>query len=201
MRNFSFLLFVIFAFAFSLTTVAQDIKSETVSSRSKGNPDAKVKLEVFNDYQCPTCAVFSGKLKILEKEFPNDLQITFRHFPLTMIHKNAMSAAQAIEAAGLQGKFWEMADLILEKQKDWSGENPVENTFIKYAEKLNLDVERFKLDLGSQSVRDKVDADAKVAKSLNLTGTPTVFFNGRELSFNETELTNLEKIIKETLNK
>jgi len=198
MKKFTFLL-IVFAFIGGSNIVAQDVESEVISGWSKGNQNAKVRLEVFNDYQCPSCTIFNEKLKIFESKFSNDLQITFRHFPLTMIHKNAMSAAQAVEAAGMQGKFWEMSDLILEEQQKWATKESAEKMFVKYARKLGLDIEKFKSDLESETVKNRIDADVKRAKSLSLSGTPTVLLNDRKLGF--AELDELEKLANEILSK
>jgi protein-disulfide isomerase len=199
MRINVLLLSIIFAFVFNSNLLAQDTKLGAVPSWTKGNQNAKVKIEVFNDYQCPTCVVFNGKLKIVEGKFPNDLQIIFRHFPLVHIHLNAMLAAQAVEAAGMQGKFREISDLIFERQRMWTHKKLAKNAFIYYARKLRLNIRKFKSDLDSQQAKDRINADVERGKYLKLKGTPTVFLNGKELSFVEWD--NLERIIKENLSK
>ena len=199
MKIFTFLSLVFFAFIFNSTLSAQDNKSEAISGWSKGNQNGKIRLEVFNDYQCPSCAIFNKKLKIFEGKYLSDLHLTFRHFPLMVIHDKALLAAQAVEAAGIQGRFWEISDLILEKQQKWSGKKSARKSFIKYAKNLGLDSKKFKSDLESQSVKNKIEADIERGKSLSLTGTPTVFLNGRELNF--PELDELEKLAIEILSK
>lgn len=193
------LLSIIFAFISNSNLFAQELKSGAIPSWTKGSPNAKVTIEVFNDYQCPTCAVFNEKLKAIEQKFPNDLQITFRQFPLITIHDKAMIAAQAVEAAGKQGKFWEMSDLILQSQRNWRDEKATDDTFVYYVKKLKLNVAKFKSDLESQQVKDRIGADVERGKYLELKGTPTVFLNGKELSFVEWD--DLERIIKENLSK
>ncbi len=194
-----FLLSIIFAFTFSSNLFAQDVKLGAIPSWTKGSSNAKVKIEVFNDYQCPTCQMFNEKLKTIEKRFSNNLQITFRQFPLIATHDKAMLAAQAVEAAGKQGKFSEMANLLLERQRNWGIKKSARNAFVYYAKKLKLNVGKFKLDLESQQVKDRIDADIERGRFLELKGTPTVFLNGKELSF--TEMDDLEKVIKENLSK
>lgn len=179
MKTIVLLLAIIFAIVFNSNLFAQEVKLGAIPSWTKGSPNAKITIEVFNDYQCPTCAIFNEKLKTIEGKFPNDLQITFRHFPLTATHNKAMLAAQAVEAAGKQGKFWEMADLILERQRKWEAEKSGGNAFVYYAKKLKLNVAMFKSDLESQQVKDRIKADTERAKFLELKGTPTVFLTAK----------------------
>ena len=97
-------------------------------ANTKGPANARVHIEEFGDFQCPPCAAFHPMLEKLEKEFPKDLRVTFRNFPLPT-HQHALRAASAAEAAGLQGKFWEMHKLIYEHQNDWKGTSrPLRNT-------------------------------------------------------------------------
>lgn len=199
MKIFSLLPLIVFALVSALTISAQEMPPESRSGWTKGDPNAAVKIEVFNDYQCPTCAVFNEKLKNLEKKFPNDLQITYSHFPLTVIHDKAMLAARSVEAAGRQEKFAEMMDLIFDQQPKWSSKKPSNKIFIKYAKRLGLDVKKFKADLESQSVKDAIEADIRRGKSLDLKGTPTVFLNGRKLGFEE--LDELERLSGKILSK
>lgn len=159
-----------------------------------GNADAKNKLEIFVDFQCPTCATFNEKLKALKAKYPNDILIVFRHRPLAIpIHDKAVLAAKVAEAAGRQGKFWEMYDLLLDKQKQWSKKDSAESLFIKYAKKLGLDTKVFKADLESEEIANRVALDLKRAASLNVNSTPTVFLNDKKMHFDE--LGNLEEII------
>src|SRR5262245_53492107 len=104
----------------ALPVFAKEEKSGAIPAWAKAGPNATVTIEVFIDYACPACAEFNRHLKEAGIKFPNDLKIIYRHFPLNITgHENAWLAAQAIEAAGMQGKFWEMSDLVLENQKTW----------------------------------------------------------------------------------
>jgi protein-disulfide isomerase len=118
----------------------------------------------------------------MEQEFGNKLRVTFRNFPLPN-HQHALRAASAAEAAGLQGKFWEMHALIYEHQKDWKDLFDVRPVFDSYAQQIGLDVERFNKDTGSTLVQQRIISDGKRAQSLGVSGTPTVFLNGREVPF------------------
>lgn len=119
----------------------------------------------------------------MHKEFGDRLRITFREFPLVPAHQHALAAASAAEAAGMQGKFWEMHDLIYEHQKDWKGVFDVRPIFEGYAKEIGIDVERYKRDVGSDRVEQRIFLDGKRAHSLGVKGTPTVFLNGREVPF------------------
>ena len=100
----------------------------------------------------------------------------FKHLPLG-IHPQAAPAAYASEAAHRQGKFWEMHDLIFENQQSMS-----EQVYVSYAEDLDLNVDQFKADMASPEVKARVDADAREANALGVTGTPAFFINGKHMS-------------------
>ncbi len=108
------------------------------------------------------------------------MRFVFRHFPLSS-HKHAFTAAHAAEAAGLQGKFWEMHDMIYQNQMSWSPVDDARPIFLQYARALNLDLERFTRDMESPEVAARVRADSQRGSSLRVEGTPTIFINGRQL--------------------
>jgi protein-disulfide isomerase len=148
-----------------------------------GPADAPVVLEEFGDFECPPCGLLHPVLKAMEKEFLPRIRVVFREFPLVPTHAHALNAARSAEAAGLQGKFWEMHDLLYENQRIWHEQFDARSTFEGYATKLGLDLERFKRDLNSQVVEQRIFLDGKRAHDLGVKGTPTVFLNGREVPF------------------
>jgi protein-disulfide isomerase len=150
-----------------------------------GSPNARVKLEEFGDFQCPPCAAFHPILKQMHQEFGDRIFITFRNYPLVPPHNNAVPAASAAEAAGMQGKakFWEMHELIYEHQNDWKNLPDTRPMFEGFAKQIGLDVERFKRDMAGEQVAQRIFLDGKRGRSLGVKGTPTVFLNGRELPF------------------
>jgi protein-disulfide isomerase len=148
-----------------------------------GPPSAPVTLEEFGDFECPPCGMLHPVLKTMEREFGPRLRIIFREFPLVPTHVHALAAARAAEAAGLQGKFWEMHDLIYENQKDWHEAFDVRPIFEGYATKISLDLERYRRDITSPAVEQRIFLDGKRGHSLGVQGTPTVFLNGREVPF------------------
>jgi protein-disulfide isomerase len=113
-------------------------------------------------------------------EYGDRARVVFRHYPLNM-HRYAFIAARAAEAAGLQGKFWEMHDMLYENQKEWSDSMEPRVQFDSYATRLGLDVQKFKADMERQESADRIKADMMRGNSLGVKGTPTVFLNGREL--------------------
>jgi len=154
-----------------------------VPPHSIGSEGAPVTIEEFGDFQCPPCATFHPILKQIKTEYGPRLRVIFREFPLLPAHQHALAAARAAEAAGLQGKFWEMHDLIYENQRIWHESKDARPIFEEYAGKLGLNLERFRKDVTSDLVQQRIFLDGKRAHSLGVKGTPTVFLNGRELPF------------------
>lgn len=150
-----------------------------------GNPQASVVLVEYGDFQCPGCGGAHPNLKAISKEYQDDIAFVFRNLPLTSIHPNALAAAAVVEAAGLQGKYWEMHDLIFETQSTWGNDTGSDRTgrFRGYAESLGLDVERFMADLDSDSVKAKIRFDeALFGKTGHDKSTPTIILNGTKIS-------------------
>jgi protein-disulfide isomerase len=146
----------------------------------KGNPDAKVTLTEYSDFECPACAAFQPALNEIMTEFGSDLKFEFKHFPLPM-HTLAIPAARAAEAAAQQGKFYEFHDLLFKNQTVWSkSANPMVS-FMQYAEELGLDTAQFKRQYGSSLIKERIQAEQTEARKLGLTGTPTFFLNGVQM--------------------
>jgi len=165
-----------------------------------GSSNAPVTLEEFGDFECPPCGMLHPILKNLEGEFgPAKLRIIFREFPLVPAHAHALAAARAAEAAGLQGKFWEMHDMIYENQKAWHEAFDVRLIFEGYATKIGLDLEQFRRDNTNEIVEQRIFLDGKRAHSLGVKGTPTVFLNGREVPFESLAPDKLKALINSEL--
>lgn len=166
----------------------------------KGDPEAKVYLIEYSDLQCPACRAYWPLVKQLEGEFSNDIKIIYRHFPLTTIHKNAQIAAQTAEAAGLQGKFWEMHDLLFEKQLEWSPLNNASEKFNEYTASLNLDIEKFKQDLNSPAVKEAVNQDITTGNQAQVRGTPSFYLQGKKIN-NPPSYDQFRELILQEINK
>jgi protein-disulfide isomerase len=145
---------------------------------ASGNPNAPITLEEFGDFQCPPCARLSEPINQFEKDYRPNLRVVFHNFPLA-VHAHAREAALVAEAAGLQGHFWEMHDLLYREQAIWSKAIEVRTLFNSYAGMLNLDVERFKRDMEGEQASERVAADQKQGVSLGVQNTPTIFLNNR----------------------
>lgn len=158
----------------SLTTVVAD-------DYVKGPASAPATLIEYLDFECEACGAYFPLVKQLEQEFPNDLRVVRRYYPLPG-HKNGMTAALAVEAAARQGKYDEMHDLLFTEQKNW-GEKPAPTpqVFEGYAQKLGLDLAKFKQDVASQSVKDRVQRDVDSGTKLGNTGTPSFYLNGAKI--------------------
>lgn len=144
-----------------------------------GPENAGVTIYEYSDFQCPFCARVAPVLKELQAKYPGDVRIVFRHFPLTSIHPNALLASQAAEAAGVQNKFWQMHDLLFEKQSEWSSLAAEEfKTWLKEkAKSLNLNSNQFVLDLESEAIVQKVSKSEADAIAGGLNSTPSLLFN------------------------
>lgn len=149
---------------------------------SVGPEDARITLVVYDDLQCPACARYHVILKQLRERLPGNVRLNFRHFPLKR-HANAFFAALCTEAAGRQGKFWEMQDLLYEKQREWAtkGRGELEKVFRRYAESLGLDVGQFTRDLYAPELIARVQRDKKSGEVAGVKATPTIFLNNIEL--------------------
>lgn len=156
-----------------------------IADHTEGNPNAKVVIIEYADYQCPGCTVAAPAIREAVEKNKDNVLFIYRNFPLTSLHPNARAAAATAEAAGLQGKFWEMHDLLFSKKSEWA-EASVDTRgdyFAGYAESLGLNVDQFKTDIGSDAVAKKIDYDTAIAKKQNLTGTPSIFVNGEATNY------------------
>ena len=157
---------------------ALSANSGSESPHIRGNPNAQVTLEEFGDFQCPPCGSFAGFAEELLKEYDSRLRIVFRHFPLTA-HEHAREASLAAEAAGIQGRFWEMHDLLYREQATWSKAPNARELFESYAGTIGLNVDQFKKDMDGEQAKARVDSDQARAESLEIKVTPSLYINGQ----------------------
>jgi protein-disulfide isomerase len=143
---------------------------------AKGGETAKVMVVEFADYQCPFCGQAEGLVKQVLEAYPKEVKLVYKQFPLTTIHPQALSAAKAAVAAGRQGKYWEMHDLLFENQRQLAPEK-----YTEFAEQLALDVPQFQKDMESPEVLAQINRDMQDGKAADVTGTPTLFVNGKRL--------------------
>lgn len=165
-------------------------KSDTNSKNSssgggtqhvQGKGTTGVTLVEFGDYQCPYCGQYFPTVKQVVAKYGDQIKFQFKNFPLTSIHQNAFAAARAAEAAGLQGKFWEMNEVLYSSQSSWSEQTDPTPIFAQYAQQLGLNVDQFKKDSSSSKVNDLINADMAEGTKLKVTGTPAFFINGEKI--------------------
>lgn len=145
-----------------------------------GSAQAKVKVIEFGDYQCPACAVVHPIVKEILAKNIDKIYFDFRNFPLSSIHNNALDSASAAEAAGEQGKFWEMHDMLYERQKDWEKLADPRGKFKEYAQGLELDMKKYEEDLGK--FNSFISDETKLGERAGVDSTPTFFINGQKIS-------------------
>jgi protein-disulfide isomerase len=157
--------------------------SGNIADHVEGKADSKVILVEYGDYQCPSCGNAYPNVKTIMDEYGDRIALVFRNFPLTSIHPNAKVAAASAEAAGLQGKYWEMHDLLYQNQSAWETLDANKRTdgFVSFANQLNLDTTKFKADLTNAEINKKISYDMTLGKENDVSATPTFFLNGEKL--------------------
>ena len=154
--------------------------SGTPGDWSIGPATARVVLVEYGDYQCPPCVALDRVVTETLTKHPTDVRFIFRHYP-TRRHSNAERAAQAAEAGGAQGKFWQMHAQLFEHQVEWYGLADPMPVFAKYARAIGLDMRRFTEDLSARRFRAKIGASKEEGKRLGVRGTPALFINGERV--------------------
>lgn len=170
--------------------------SHTVGEGTKG-----VTLVEYGDFQCPACKSFFPLVNQVKQEFGDDITFQFQHFPLSQIHPLALQAARAAEAAGKQGKFFEMHDLMYENQDSWTALSDVTPVFESYAEQIGLDIEQYKADASSAQTAANIDADIKTGQEVGANSTPTFVINGVKIEQNPTSFEAFKQLIEEEIAK
>lgn len=142
---------------------------------SKGPADAPVTIVEYSDFKCPACRFAKKTFDEILPLYEGKVRYIYRHYPISSLHPTAKKLAEAAEAAGVQGKFWEMHDLIFDNQEDATAEKTVE-----FAGQLGLDVNKFKSELESGKYEKKVEEDIDSGDKSDVNATPTIFVNGKQ---------------------
>jgi protein-disulfide isomerase len=159
--------------------------------RFQGSASAKNVFIEYADFECPACADYSEMLKAVPSVF-KDTVFVFRYFPLTQIHPNTVESAMAAEAAGAQGKYWEMHDILFKNQTGWGALSDPLDTFAGYAQSIGVsDINQFKSDITNKKYLPAIQNDSDQALGLKLPGTPSFFFNGHSLT--NADITGMKK--------
>jgi protein-disulfide isomerase len=159
-----------------------------------GPDDAKVKLVEFGDFQCPACAAAEPVLRTIRQQHASDVQIIFRHFPLS-IHLNARPAANAAAQAATEGKFWQMHDKLYDTQQQWQGLSDPQDFFAGLAKEVGVDENKVKEAVKNASYNDLIQSDLTEGGSLGVNSTPTFYLNGRKL-----EIASFDQLVQEVDN-
>ncbi|MGH7784845.1 MAG: DsbA family protein [Candidatus Binatia bacterium] len=163
-----------------------------------GSPTAAVTVEEFADFQCPSCGDKYPIIKQVQSLYGSRIKFIFRNFPLQM-HDKAYDAAVAAEAAGLQDKFWDMQNQLYTNQKSWSVDPNYREVWAGYAQKIGLDVEKYKNDMAGLQTKSRVDADMARGRALQVNSTPTVYINGKSVQYTDMTVETMRQLIDSEL--
>lgn len=167
-----------------------------------GSPTSTVVVEEFADFQCPTCAKMYPLSKEVISTYGSKIQFIYRNFPLNIpAHDKAYSAAVAAEAAGVQGKFWDMQQQLFTNQQNWTASADFPKMLEEYAQKIGLNVEQFKTDMAGVATKSRVDADIQRGKAVGVNSTPTFFINGKPVPFEQMTTDGMRALIDAELQK
>jgi len=156
----------------------------------------QVEILKYSDYSCPACAAYAPLEKQLKAEFGEMVQFGYRHFPLESFPHSEL-AAYAAEAAGKQGKFQEMHDMLFNRQQEWSpAQANAEQIFMDYAEMLELDLEQFEADLDNEEIHAKVESNRQEGIRRQVNATPTFFVDGHKIRQNPQSYEQFKSIVE-----
>jgi protein-disulfide isomerase len=172
-----------------------DVRLGAEPPHALGSLDAPIMLEEFADFECPSCASLHLVMKAMKAEFGSRVVVVFRNYPMPSLHKHALAAARAAEAAGLQGKFWEMHDVLYTNQKTWHEASDAAPLFEGHAAQIGLNLDQYRRDVKSETVEKRITLDRQRASWIGVNGTPTVFLNGREVPSDSLTLEKLRALI------
>lgn len=149
-----------------------------------GSDAQKVTVIEYGDFECPYCGEAFPQMRSVMQTYQSNVTFIFRNFPLSSIHPNARAAAAVAEAAGLQGKYWQMHDLLYTDQNQWVNLTGQERTdmFTSFAKSLNLDMTKFNKDLTSNNINQKIAFDMALGNKMNVTATPSIYVDGTLIS-------------------
>lgn len=187
---------LIFAISrFSGSSGSLGLPAVSAEDHVTGTPQAAITLIEYSDFQCPACGAYHPIVKQLVQEMGSStLRFVARNFPLPM-HENADEAARAAEAAGKQNKYWEMHDLLFERQSFWETETNPDQKFLSYAELLGLNTTTFAADYSSESTKTQIQNDVRLAEGAGVDRTPTFFLNGKRLIDLPTSYEDFKKMV------
>lgn len=183
------------------TIIGAESRNGDIADHEIGSKSPKVTIIEYADYQCPGCSAAAPKAKALAEKYKDHVRLIFRNFPIASSHPNARAAAAVAEAAGLQGKFWEMNKLLYTNQDVWKNANITDrdNIFKSYAEQLKLNIDQYKTDIASNKVKNKIDFDMALGRKHGVAATPTFYVNGKNTEMDSSG--SIESSVREALKK
>ncbi|MEO8785320.1 MAG: thioredoxin domain-containing protein [Candidatus Saccharimonadales bacterium] len=176
-------------------TVGKNGSTSAASQHIEGNKASGVTFVEYGDYQCPYCGQYYPLVKQVEQQYADKISYQFRNFPLVQLHPNAMAAARAAEAASLQGKFWQMHDLLYQNQNTWASASSPSSFFDQYAQQIGLNLSTFHSDQNSAQVLATINADQAAGQAQQVDATPTFFINGKKIDNPPTDVAGFAKLI------
>lgn len=162
-------------------TGVRDATSTAMATTTASSTVVKHTLVEYSDFQCPACASFHPVLKKLIAEHGDKFNFVYRHYPLVQVHQHAEAAAIAAEAAGKQGKFWEMHGMLFETQDVWVKASNPREVFVSYATQLGLDAKKFTADLDDKEIRTKITDQYIGGTKSGVRGTPSFYLDGKQI--------------------
>jgi protein-disulfide isomerase len=167
-----------------------------------GSPNAAVTLEEFADFQCGSCAAAHPAMNEIKGMYGTRIHFIFRNFPLQIAaHDKAYEAALAASAAGMQGKFWDMQNILFSNQKTWSSDPTYKEIWKGYAQKIGLNMAKWETDMGGLGAKTRVEKDIERGKAVGINSTPTLFMNGTAVPFADMKVDSLKALIDAELQK
>jgi protein-disulfide isomerase len=183
-------------------TIPQNAPPGAQPPQQQGSPTAAVTVEEFADFQCPQCAMQHPNMNEIKSMYGSRIHFIFREYPLDIkAHDKSYEAAVAAEAAGLQGKFWEMQNQLFSNQKAWTDNPNYKQLWKDYAQRIGIDIPKWENDQAGFAARSRVEEDKKRGKGIGLVGTPSVFINGVAVGIDDMTVDNLKKLIDAELAK
>ena len=161
-----------------------------------GSPTASVTIEEFADFQCGSCAAAHPTMNEIKAMYGSRIRFIFRHYPLAIAaHDKSYDAAVTAEAAGMQGKFWDMQNLLFTNQQAWSANPNYKQTWNEYAQKIGLDMAKFQDDVIGLAAKGRVNADMERGRALSVSSTPTIFLNGISVPFKDVTVSGMKALV------
>lgn len=172
----------------AMNVLPAEERNGNIADHVRGNPKASVVVIEYGDFQCGPCKSVHPEFWTLSDKYRDHLAFIYRNFPIATAHPHARAAAAAAEAAGLQGKYWEMHHLLYERQEEWSAAQAQDrsNLFAGYAKQLGLNESQFTADVAKPEITKKINFDGALARAGSVSATPTVFVNGEMVKLTDT---------------